>query len=174
MANGPPVQVKCNGCHDKEQVHGTLGRVTCRDCHGSHYIYKAGDFRSATHWKNLKRTCGRCHPGQSGTGGILSRLPFLRVVTHPKQDFSKRFDESMCVGCHQGKAAHGENKPVNEQGCYTCHASMGKGRFLSRRFHVPTGSETRPADIVAGYLSLVALIFSVAVIFIKAEKGKSR
>jgi hypothetical protein len=79
--HGKVLKVNCGSCHflgregaPKEQaqeyklsVHGraaAAGNVAapiCQTCHGSHYIYRAGDSRSSTRRENIPSLCSKCH-----------------------------------------------------------------------------------------------------------------
>jgi len=79
------------------------------------------------HPDNLPVTCKGCHPRQCGERDYQSWFPSLRVKAHKKQDFSRSTSEKNCLGCHQGKAAHGEEGSITGQTCYKCHQpSNGK------------------------------------------------
>jgi len=85
-------------------------------------------------------------------------MPSLHIVSHPKQDFSKTFDEGVCVGCHQGKAAHGEDFPINHQDCYKCHIPLGKKSALLGYIHTNASWNSQLVSFIAGYTYLIALI----------------
>ncbi len=77
--------------------------------------------RSSVHPQRLKETCRSCHPRECGQTDYFSWLPSLQVASHSKQDFSQEYSTTDCLGCHQGSAAHGEQEPINDQTCFTCH-----------------------------------------------------
>lgn len=82
--HGKVAKVNCGICHFlgangaptakareyKLSVHNRISPVgqnaapVCQTCHGSHYIYPAGDKRSATRRQNIPALCSRCHPGE--------------------------------------------------------------------------------------------------------------
>ena len=64
------------------------------------------------------------HPSECGREDYLSWFPSLQVVSHGKQDLSRAYDRSNCLGCHQGAGAHGEKKPINDQDCTRCHNDL--------------------------------------------------
>lgn len=156
-------KVNCLNCHDQENMHGGDEGIGCVDCHIGHDIYGTDDIRSPVNWRNLKVTCGVCHPEQTKNPGILSRLTSFQIVSHPKQDMTMRADRGMCVGCHQGQAAHGEDGNINDQNCYKCHSPADNKGNLLGYIHSYADWQNRPVNIVAGCVSLVALI---GVIFI--------
>jgi hypothetical protein len=79
--HGKVLKVNCGSCHflgregapkEKAQeyklsVHGralAAGKTAapnCQTCHGSHYIYRAGDSRSSTRRENIPSLCSKCH-----------------------------------------------------------------------------------------------------------------
>lgn len=156
-------RVDCLNCHDQENMHGGDGVTECVDCHTGHDIYSVDDIRSSVNWRNLEVTCGACHAEQTKVQGILSRLTSFQIVSHPKQDMSMRVDRGMCVGCHQGQAAHGEDGIINDQNCYKCHSSADSRGGVLGYIHSYADRQDRPVNVVAGCLSLIALI---GVIFI--------
>jgi len=124
--------VQCGPCHDQENRHGLQAngrpRPQCHDCHTRHGILPKADLKSSVHPDKLPLTCKTCHPRECGKGDYLSWFTSLRVKSHKKQDFSRAFQDKNCLGCHQGKAAHGEKRPINSQSCYKCHQPVqGEG-----------------------------------------------
>lgn len=120
--------VSCVECHEQVNRHGLRGgedrRPKCYSCHTKHGILGKGDPLSSVHPEGLSKTCAACHPVESGKPDYLSWFPSLQVVSHGKQDFSRAYNRSNCLGCHQGDGAHGENKPINDQDCAKCHNDM--------------------------------------------------
>ena len=119
-------KVDCGTCHDQENRHGLAAkgmkvRPQCHDCHTKHAIMDKTDPDSSVNPNNFTKTCSPCHPAQFGDAGFLTWLPSVQIRTHGKQDFSCDFDERDCLGCHQGKAVHGEETPVNDAQCWKCH-----------------------------------------------------
>jgi hypothetical protein len=89
----------------------------------------------------------------------LAWFPSVRIKSHPKQDFNGSFDEANCLGCHQGKAAHGETEPINAQSCYRCHLTPdGRGELFGR-FHCEADWGEQPVT----YAAALAYQFSLAV-----------
>jgi len=130
-------------------------------CHTRHEIFSVTDTRASVYWKNLKETCGGCHPQESETKMGLALLPSIYIVSHPKQDMAETFDKGMCVGCHQGQAAHGEQSPVNDQTCYQCHLPLGKYDVSLGYIHTRAQWDDQPVSLVAGYIYLAALVIFV-------------
>ena len=168
-------KIDCQRCHEKQNLHAQDGSVTCDACHTPHYIYGVDDPRSSVHWKNLRDTCGKCHPGQTQQTNILSTLGGLHIASHPKQDFARIFSKGMCVGCHQGRAAHGEDVPVNDQNCYKCHVPLAKNSFILGYVHASTDWHSNPVHAFTNYiyiaasLALVVLLVRGFVVFIKKK-----
>jgi len=151
-------KVNCQKCHEQKNLHSRDGSVSCDDCHTSHNIYSAEDSLSSVYWKNMKNTCAKCHPNESNNPGVLSFLPSLHIASHPKQTFAKAFDKGMCIGCHQAKAAHGEDFPINHQDCYKCHIPLGKKSALLGYIHTNASWNRQLVSFIAGYTYLIALI----------------
>lgn len=152
------VKVNCGSCHDQKNLHGGDEGILCADCHTRHAIYRADDQRSSVNGVNLKSTCGACHPVQTKSPGGLSLLTSFHIVSHPKQDMTGRFDRGMCVGCHQGQAAHGENKPVNNQDCWKCHSPLDNKKALLGYIHSYPDWQRQPVSSVAAWITMISLI----------------
>jgi hypothetical protein len=169
-------RVSCQQCHEQENLHSKDRSVVCASCHTRHSIYGVEDRRSSVHRENLEYTCGTCHPAQTGNPSKLSFLPSLQIVSHPKQSFSETFDKGMCVGCHQGKAAHGEDTPVNSQECYTCHAPLAKNRVVLGYIHTNATWQSQPINAVAAYICLIGLAVLIFILFnvLRGFVGKRR
>ncbi len=155
--------VDCSECHEQETLHGQDNKFPCYQCHTRHEVFRVSDTRASVYWKNLKGTCGKCHPKECETKTGLALLPSIYVVSHPKQDFAKTFDKGMCVGCHQGQAAHGEKLPVNNQSCYKCHIPLGQNEAFLGYIHTRTEWDEQPVSFIAGYINLVSLVLIVFV-----------
>ncbi|MFH1490411.1 MAG: hypothetical protein ABII06_16005, partial [Pseudomonadota bacterium] len=101
--------VDCGQCHDQKNRHGSRSvngiRPQCHTCHTRHRILDKQNGASSVHSGRLKKTCGACHAVQSGEVDFLSRLTTLHVASHKKQDFSRSYERTDCIGCHQGAAA---------------------------------------------------------------------
>jgi hypothetical protein len=166
-------KTNCQTCHDQQNLHASDRSVTCDACHTHHYVFEVGDPRSSVNWKNLRHTCGKCHLEQSQHTNLLSVLSSIRIASHPKQNFGMIFDMGMCVGCHQGQAAHGENTPVNDQNCYRCHVPLAKNNFVLGYVHTNADWRRCSVNSFAGYiylavaLALITLLVRGIVIFVK-------
>ena len=129
-------KVDCGTCHDTENRHGLNAqdkkiRPKCHDCHTKHAILGKDDPDSSVNPDNFLKTCGPCHRTQFGHTGFLNWLPSVQIKTHGKQDFSCDFDERDCLGCHQGKGAHGEKTVLNDRDCWKCHfPKNGRARVM--------------------------------------------
>jgi len=164
-------KVNCRNCHEQKNQHGRDVTTKCTDCHTRHAVYKADDVRSSVHWINLEKTCGGCHPDQTKSTGWLSVFTSFRIVSHPKQNMAGHFGKDMCVGCHQGKAAHGEDGPVNGQNCYRCHSPLDKERVILGYMHPYADWQKKPVNAAAGCISVIVLI---GIIFIAAKDFMGR
>lgn len=150
-------KVSCENCHLQQNRHTKDGSVTCAVCHTGHGIFSARDPRSSVYWRNLGGTCSPCHPAQSGKTGKLTRLISFRIGSHGKLNFSEHVDKGMCVGCHQGQAAHGEEAPINHQTCYKCHTPHKGREALLGYIHTDASWKNQPVSAFAAYVSLFAL-----------------
>jgi hypothetical protein len=153
--------VQCGRCHDQDNRHGFQAqgrtRPQCHECHTRHHILAKGDRSSSVHPDNLPATCKGCHPRQCGKGDYLSWFPSLRVKAHKKQDFSRSYSEKNCLGCHQGKAAHGEYGLIDNQTCYKCHQPLdGKSPQLGS-IHPQADLRQQPALVVAAVADQVGI-----------------
>jgi Fe-S oxidoreductase/nitrate reductase gamma subunit len=131
--------VDCSPCHDQVNRHGEAtaagGLPGCHDCHTRHAMFPPLSPLASVHPENLNKTCSSCHPGESGQLGTWMSAAFFRLSAHRKGDLSGVFDARRCVDCHQGKAAHGEENPLNEARCWKCHGSSPKSGLLLGTFH---------------------------------------
>ncbi|MBW2619419.1 MAG: hypothetical protein JRC92_11150, partial [Deltaproteobacteria bacterium] len=129
--------VACGECHDKENFHGREAPqpTGCADCHSSHGIFAAADPRSTLHPARLAQTCGACHPGQAGRGGLWPALLSFRIKGHPKADLAQDYSENRCLDCHQGRAAHHETELLPKAGCQTCHDPALDGQSILGGLH---------------------------------------
>lgn len=105
----------CADCHskvEKEYLKSIHGRTRernvseapkCHSCHGTHDILPSKDPLSKTHFKNISKTCGRCHSDEA----LITKynIPFPDVIksyensVHSKAIFKgKRAAE--CADCH--------------------------------------------------------------------------
>ncbi|MEN8245292.1 MAG: hypothetical protein ABFS43_10370 [Thermodesulfobacteriota bacterium] len=158
--------VDCSACHDQFNQHGagaTEGRPKCFTCHTRHGILSPDDPQSSVHADRLQQTCRACHAVQCGETGYLVWLASIQVASHPKQDFSQVYERENCLGCHQGRAAHGETEPVDDQNCHTCHLDDDGQNKLWGVVHPEARLASQPGVFAAActyQLVLVILVFS--------------
>jgi nitrate/TMAO reductase-like tetraheme cytochrome c subunit len=167
--------VDCSQCHDQENFHGLNGdlqnRPQCSDCHTRHDIKAVDDPAASVHPAQLTATCGQCHPAQSGYTDYFSRLPAIKIKTHPKGDLSTDYKEDNCIGCHQGQGAHGEADPISEDRCYACHLTMEGEKALLGFIHPKADAGDQPGVFaVAIIYQLVVLVFIVGGVFFFIRK----
>ena len=162
--------VSCNECHDQENMHGLSGkqenRPQCHTCHGKHNILNSDDEASFIHQDQLQNTCEPCHPIQSQETGLLNGLVNFQIRSHKKQDFSNPYHKKNCIGCHQGQAAHGEEGPINKQGCDSCHVTQEGRRLIMGSIHFGTDSKSLWTErfIIKSDLFLIALAIVIMLI----------
>ena len=149
-------QVDCSGCHDKENRHGTAGdpgrRPQCHDCHTRHDIRPPQDFRASVSAGALPRTCAKCHPAECGEKDYLSWLPSARIASHPKGDFGTRYEKTNCLGCHQGKGAHGDDAKLSHDRCDVCHRSPGHPGAMWGMMHPQADRDKQPGIFAAAVM----------------------
>jgi hypothetical protein len=175
--------VDCSQCHEQQNHHGLQGldiSPECFDCHTRHNILARDNPDSSVNPQLLPQTCKGCHPVESGRTDYLSWLPSLKISAHKKQDFSRDYSRSNCIGCHQGQAAHGETELIDEQDCHKCHASrQGHSRLLGF-IHPRADVKKQPAvfaaaviyQLVAVFLVIGGFVFSIRLFAGKSGKGK--
>lgn len=151
-------KVDCQRCHEQQNLHARDRRVKCAACHTHHTIYEIHDPRASVHWKNLRDTCGKCHPKESQHTDFLSVLSSIQIALHPKEDFGRISDMGMCVGCHQGQAAHGEDAPVNDQDCHKCHMPLAENSFILGYAHKNADWSSKPVNFIAGYINIAVIL----------------
>lgn len=154
-------KVDCGLCHEQENLHSKDGSVKCAECHTRHAVYGTDDPRSSVNWRNLKDTCKACHAEQAGSPAGLSWLVSFKIISHSKQNLSKDYDKGMCVGCHQGKAAHGEDGIVNSQDCYKCHSPLDDKSALLGYIHPRADWQLQPVSATAAWVTLIGLIGTI-------------
>jgi hypothetical protein len=148
--------VECNGCHDQENRHGQAGapdrRPQCYDCHTRHDIRPPQDSRSSVSAGVLPQTCATCHPVECGKKDYLSWLPATQIASHPKGDFGALYEKTNCLGCHQGKGAHGDGAVLNKDRCDVCHRSPGESGALWGTMHPRADHAKQPAIFAAAVM----------------------
>jgi hypothetical protein len=161
--------VNCQSCHQQLRQHGgdslSVNRPSCQQCHTRHLIFDPRNPASSLHISKLSETCGQCHPEESGQQSLLSWLPSVRIESHNKQDLAADFSEQNCLGCHQGRAAHGEENVIDHSGCNDCHmTSAGKSALLGP-MHPKADIVEQPvvyaASLFYGFLVVVLVIFGI-------------
>ncbi len=156
--------VNCTDCHDQVNRHGIPAidsRPKCFSCHTRHNIRSKEDPQASVHPDRLQQTCRACHPAQSGAIGYFSWFTSIQIASHPKQDFSQVYTRKNCLGCHQGKAAHGETDPVNDQNCHACHLDDDGKNKLWGAMHPDATLDTQPGVFTAAFTYQLALVIMV-------------
>jgi hypothetical protein len=157
---------ECSSCHEQENRHGwgsnSGTRPQCYSCHSRHGMRAKDDPRSPVYSQQLKETCQSCHPRECGQTDYFSWLPSLQVASHSKQDFSREYSRTDCLGCHQGMAAHGEQEPINDQTCFTCHLTPdGKNKLLG---YIHSKADTRRQPGVMAAATIYQVVMGVLVL----------
>jgi hypothetical protein len=161
--------VDCGRCHDRENRHGMPSkggnRPRCHSCHTRHGILGKADKASTVHPDQLKKTCNGCHPEECGQVDYFSWLPSQRVRSHKKGDFSQSYERDNCIGCHQGRAAHGEKEPLNGQNCYICHVRARNRNTVMGYIHARADLKKQPAIFVAAAVYQILLVLLLCGVF---------
>jgi hypothetical protein len=172
--------VDCNQCHEQANRHGLHSngemRPRCYSCHMKHNILAKDNPESSVHRGRLKKTCEGCHPIEAGKTTYLSWLPSLKISSHEKQDFGQAYTKENCIGCHQGKAVHGEEDPISGETCDKCHLSHHGQGILWGRIHVDADLEKQPATFASAAIYqfvLVILLWAGFRYFVKRFTRKS-
>ncbi len=155
-------RVDCGQCHDQENRHGYNAqagtRPQCYSCHTRHGILAPDDPESSVNSANLSATCRACHATQCGQADLLPWLASVQIRIHGKQDLGCAYDEGDCLGCHQGRASHGEDKVLNERGCQRCHLSDGGRPALLGSIHPQEDARGGAASWLSGAVYALALV----------------
>jgi hypothetical protein len=153
--------VDCSGCHEQENSHGRGSKTgtapQCYSCHTRHGMLAKDDPLSSVHSQRLKETCRSCHTRECGETDYLSWLPSLQIASHSKQDFSLSYSRDNCLGCHQGKAFHGEHEPTNDQTCFTCHVTLDGQNKLLGYIHSKADARRQPGVMAAATIYQVIM-----------------
>jgi hypothetical protein len=180
--------VDCNICHDVKNSHaqavGSARRPQCFSCHTKHAIFTKENELSTINPKNLKKTCSSCHPTECGDSGCLSSFVSFRISSHKKGNFSHSFSKEMCLGCHQGRGAHGKGRVLTHDDCYKCHISLAGDPLLIGYIH---SRENINKSFAIDTVKIVYLLFTLLLFFggfifyskkfsqiTKQSKGKNR
>lgn len=173
--------VDCTTCHDKKNRHGLVDgashRPQCYSCHSRHAIFEKESESSTVHWKNLKKVCNSCHPAECGNSNCLPWLTSFHISSHKKGDFGRSFNKDNCLGCHQGRAAHGEGILLNDNDCYKCHVSLEGKPLLLGYIHPKEDTDTYPTIFAVNsvYLLLIlAFFFGGFAFFVQKFSPKKR
>lgn len=173
--------VKCNNCHYIQNKHGVGSlkeRPQCVDCHNKHLILSHRDAESSVNRQNFRFTCSRCHQDQFQETNYLMFLPSFIIRSHKKQEISKNYSRSDCIGCHQGKAVHGNDSLLSQNRCDICHKPLGKSSIYLGSFHKKFNIKNQPFESVAAILYQLILLFSIfisltVVVIKKGSKGNN-
>jgi hypothetical protein len=173
--------------HGKAWATGTPNAPSCPDCHSAHAIRKSEDPASPVHVANLPATCGRCHAEQVESGDVGGWLARLKISAHGKGDLSEKHAPSQCKSCHQGQAAHGEER-LTGQACPTCHRVPEGQRETERTvvssFHVKPHNASQPLARLLGWayrvgfwaaaagLALLVTVLGFAHLYRKPDAGE--
>ncbi|MCP4750415.1 MAG: hypothetical protein GY866_05955 [Proteobacteria bacterium] len=156
--------VNCILCHEKTNRHGgTMAgefRPQCHQCHSRHGIYMKTDPASSVHRKRIAKTCLRCHPEESGRMTYLSWLPSIRIESHNKQDPGTYYGSDDCLGCHQGRAAHGETEILVQAKCSGCHTTPDGKNALWGTMHPKADPDTQPG------VYAVAIMYQMGIVLL--------
>ncbi len=100
-------KVSCSDCHSdinekmKSGIH--WGKVECKNCHGSHYIYEKENPASSIYPLNIPRVCEECH--------------LKKIKVKKGFEFIKLYDDSV-----HGRALT-KSGLIYSATCVSCHGS---------------------------------------------------
>jgi formate dehydrogenase gamma subunit len=130
------------GAHARAMAAGNEKAATCKDCHNSHAVRRAGDPQSLVFFSNIPRTCGRCHQEEFDAyqGSVHSVGAEMGASGSP-----------VCNTCHGEHAVldlaePGQTTVVASETCESCHSSPA----LARRYDLPTGAVVSYEDSYHG------------------------
>jgi hypothetical protein len=162
---GVTEKVNCNNCHQQENLHGVSSaaqnKPECYSCHTKHNILPAGMDNSTVNRAHLKETCSGCHEAQYGKSGYMKGFTSIRIKSHKKGNFGRDYNETNCIGCHQGMAIHGVQEKKNDDDCIKCHIKDNKNAMLGR-FHAVTNS----GPAIAGISVITQILILMLIIFV--------
>ena len=169
-------RVDCNNCHSEKSLHGASSKnenkLECYSCHTKHNILPSNIEKSSANETQFKKLCVECHKAQYGESGYLKWFTSLRIRSHKKEDFSKKYDQTNCKGCHRKIEIHEKIEKVTDSECAECHMKDNSNAMLGR-FHVASNSGPfiMGLSIITQILILAVLIFFIG--FIVRPLGKS-
>ena len=167
--------VDCGACHEQENRHGPEeARIQCHDCHSQHNIRSTTDPASAVHPDQLPSTCGGCHPTTTGENDYFSWFPAFQIASHNKGDFANAYEQTNCLGCHQGAGAHGESEPINDQNCYQCHYAQSSAGAVWGEMHPEANRQSQPAIFAAASIYQVFIVCGLAALLVRFFKSRLR
>ncbi len=178
-AGGVTEKVNCNNCHSQENLHGVSSvaqnKLECYSCHTKHNILPASMDNSSVSRVNIKETCSGCHKTQYGKSGYMKGFTSIRIRSHKKGDFGRDYDETNCIGCHQGMAIHGVQEKRSDDECAKCHMKDNKNAIMGR-FHAITNSGPAITTLSVIAQILILMFFALVVLCIinrpwKRQKG---
>lgn len=158
--------VDCSQCHEQKNRHGMgsarADRPQCYSCHTRHNILPKENAASSVNSRGLRTTCAGCHPAQSGKTDYLTWLPSLQISSHKKQDFAHEYDRGNCVGCHQGRAVHGEEGQIDKQQCNKCHLTSKDAAGAMLGYIHPVANSAKQPAIFAS--AVIYQLFAVSLL----------
>jgi hypothetical protein len=110
---------------------------------------------------------------ECGKKDYLSWLPSIQIASHPKGDFSTRYEKTNCLGCHQGKGAHGDDAKLNNDRCDVCHQPPGKPGALWGKMHPRADYTRQPAVFAAGMIYQMLGVGVLVLLLVKVSRRKS-
>ncbi|MBN1905359.1 MAG: hypothetical protein JW927_09700 [Deltaproteobacteria bacterium] len=159
-------KVNCNMCHQQANLHGATAnagsRPECYTCHTKHSILPSHFEKSTVNRAHLEERCSECHEAQYGKSVYMKGFTSFRIRSHKKEDFSREFNETNCIGCHQGMAIHGTAEKISADDCAKCHMKDNKNAMMGR-FHAAanSGLSINGLSIITQILLLGVLILVI-------------
>jgi hypothetical protein len=148
--HAPIVQEYQQSVHGRARTQGIGEAAHCSDCHTAHEILAKSNPASSVSFKNLPRTCGRCH--ESAELADRFGLPSHRYTTYIDSYHGLTLEYgnlvaancSSCHGRHLILAASDPGSSIHSAGlaktCGQCHPNASEN-FLKGRVHVEANPE---------------------------------
>jgi hypothetical protein len=155
-------RVDCGQCHDEQNRHGwdaqSGTRPQCYSCHTRHGMLAPDNPASSVNAANLTATCSSCHATQCGQAALLPWLASVQIRIHGKQDLGCAYDETDCLGCHQGRASHGQSEVLNSRNCQRCHLTTDGRSALLGSIHPRSDAKGHAVSWLSGTVYVIAIV----------------
>lgn len=156
-------RVICSDCHEEQNFHGINSekqtRPDCKDCHFQHNMLSITESASTVHPDRISKTCLTCHPQESGETTYLSWFPSIRIESHNKQNLGLDYSMDNCIGCHQGRAGHGQTEKLGKVSCSKCHMTENGKSALFGPMHPKADTSSQPGVFAVAVMYQFGFVF---------------